>query len=114
MSIDAGPDGSWDVEFRAASGDETEVRVASDGTAKIISTEAADSGDRAPQGALDAETIEELVAAALREVDGEIVELEADSDTTSPYDASVLTGDGRTVDVALDADMKVIATDTDD
>lgn len=114
VGIDAGPDGSWDVELRAASGDETEVRVASDGTTKVISTEAADADDVAPQGALDAETIEELVAAALGEVDGEIVELEADEDTTSPYDVSVLTGDGRTVDVALDADMKVIATDTDD
>jgi hypothetical protein len=114
VSIDAGPDGSWDVEFRAASGDETEVRVASDGTAKVISTEAAESDDAAPEGGLDADTITALVAAALDEVDGEIVELETDDDTTSPYDVSVLAGDGRTVDIALDSDLKVIATDTDD
>ena len=114
VSIDAGPDGSWDVEFRAASGDETEVRVASDGTAKVISTEAAEADDAAPEGGLDADTITALVAAALGEVDGVIVELESDDDTTSPYDVSVLTGDGRTVDIALDADLKVIATDTDD
>ena len=114
VNIDAGPDGSWDVEFRAASGDETEVRVASDGTAKVISTEAAEADDAAPEGGLDADTITALVAAALGEVDGVIVELESDGDTTSPYDVSVLTGDGRTVDVALDADLKVIATETDD
>ena len=114
VSIDAGPDGSWDVEFRAASGEETEVRVASDGTAKVISTEAAEADDAAPEGGLDADTITALVAAALGEVDGVIVELESDDDTTSPYDVSVLTGDGRTVDIALDADLKVIATDTDD
>lgn len=114
VSIDAGPDGSWDVEFLAASGDETEVRVASDGTAKVISTEAAEAGDAAPEGGLDADTIAALVAAALGDVDGVIVELESDGDTTSPYDVSVLTGDGRTVDVALDTELKVIATDTDD
>jgi hypothetical protein len=114
VSIDAGSDGSWDVEFRAGSGDETEVRVASDGTATVISTEAADSGDAAPQGGLDAETLKALVAAALGKVDGRIVDVEVDDDTTSPYDISVLTGEGRTVDLSLDAQMNVLTTDTDD
>jgi hypothetical protein len=113
VSLDAGPDGSWDVEFRAESGDETEVRVASDGTATVVSTESPDSADAAPTGGLDAETVEALVSAAFAEVDGRIVDLEVDDDTTSPYDISVLTGDGRMVDLALDGDLKVLATDTD-
>ena len=114
VSIDAEPDGSWHVEFRAGSGDETEVRVAPDGTATVIATEAADADAAEPQGGLDAQTLKALVAAALGEVDGKVVDVEVDDDTTGPYDISVVTGDGRTVDLALDADMKVIATDTDD
>ncbi|MGI9822856.1 PepSY domain-containing protein [Agromyces sp. Marseille-Q5079] len=117
VGVDANADGSWDVEFRTEAGDETEVRVASDGTAKLISTEAADADDAddaAPQGALDSATVRALVTAALGEVDGRIVDLDVNDDTTSPYDVSVLTGDGRTVDVSLDADFTVVATGADD
>ncbi|KQM82591.1 PepSY domain-containing protein [Agromyces sp. Leaf222] len=116
VSLDANSDGSWDVEFRTDAGDETEVRVA-DGSAKVISTEAADADDAndpAPQGALDAATVKALVDAALGEVDGRVVELDVDDDTTSPYDVSVLTGDGRTVEVSLDADVNVVTSGTDD
>lgn len=117
VGMDAGADGSWDVEFRTGAGDETEVRVASDGTAKVVSTEAADdddAGEPAPQGALDAATLKALVTAALGEVDGRIVDVEIDDDTTSPYDVSVLTGEGRTVDIALDADFAVVTAGAED
>jgi hypothetical protein len=113
VSIDAERDGAWDVSFETAAGDESEVRVSSDGTAKVISTEAADADDTAPQGTLDAKTVDALVAAALAEVDGVITDLDIDDDPTSPFDVSVLTSDGRSVDIALDAQMSVVSVEND-
>lgn len=113
VSIDAERDGAWDVQFRSEAGEEIEVRVAADGTATVISTEAADADDTAPTGSLDADTVEALVSAALAEVDGRVIDLEIDDDTTSPYSVTVVAQDGRAVDIALDAEMTVVTTDRD-
>ncbi|MCK6065692.1 hypothetical protein KZX43_04280 [Microbacterium sp. EYE_512] len=113
VAIDAERDGAWDVQFRTEAGEETEVRVAADGTATVIATEAADADDAAPTGSLDADTVEALVSAALAEVDGRVIDLEIDDDTTSPYSVTVVAQDGRAVDIALDAEMTVVTSDRD-
>jgi hypothetical protein len=114
VAIDAERDGSWDVEFRTSAGDETEVRVGPDGQATVISTDAADDDDTAPQGVLDTATVDALVAAALGETEGRITDLEVDDDATSPYDVTVLTEDARLIDLNLDADFAVLTADIDD
>lgn len=110
VAIEADRDGSWDVTFETSNGDETEVRVTEDGSADVVSTDAADADDSAPAGVLDTATVDALVAAALAEVDGKVTDIEIDDDTASPYDVSVLTADGSTVDLDLDADMTVLTT----
>lgn len=116
VSIDARRDGSWEVQFEAEDGAETEVRVAEDGTASVVSTDAAEAGDTAPEGALDAVTIDAIVTAALAEAEGRIVDvdLDTDADTRSPYDVSVLTADRGVIDIELDAAFAVVGTDIDD
>lgn len=111
VGIEANRDGSWDVQFETSAGDETEVRVSADGSVAVVSTDAADANDSAPDSVLDAATVDALVAAALAEVDGKIVDLEIDDDPASPFDVSVLQADGVTVDIDLDADFAVLATD---
>lgn len=116
VSIDGTRDGGWKVDFETAAGDETEVTVASDGTATVTATEQADAddADTAPAGSLDAATVRALLDAALAEADGEVNELSVDDDPTSPYDVTVLTGPGTSVDLELDADFAVVASDIDD
>nr|WP_236571278.1 hypothetical protein [Microbacterium hydrocarbonoxydans] len=111
-SIDAKRDGTWEVQLIAADGSETEVRVDADLVATVISTEQDD--DSAPTSTLDEATIRALVDAALAEADGMITDLDADNDEVSPYDASVLTSDNRSVDIDFGADFAVVGTDTDD
>ena len=111
VGIEANGDGSWDVQFETSTGAETEVRVASNGSADVLSTNAAEADDSAPQGSLDTDTVDKLVAAALAEVDGKVVDLEIDDDSASPFDVSVLRSDRRTVDLALDSDLKVVTSD---
>ena len=110
VEIEANRDGSWDVTFETSSGEETEVRVAGEGTAEVVSTDAADGDDSAPLGALDAATVDALVAAAMADTDGKVTDIEIDDDTASPYDLSVVTAEGRTVELDLDSDMKVLST----
>jgi uncharacterized membrane protein YkoI len=110
VSIEANRDGSWDVTFETSAGDETDVRVTGDGAAEVVSTEAARANDTGPAGALDAATVDDLVAAALAEADGKVTDIEIDDDTASPYDISVVTADGTTVELDLDADLKVLST----
>jgi hypothetical protein len=109
VGVEADADGSWDVQFETSTGDETEVRVASDGSVEVVSTDSADSDDTAPQAVLDADTVDALVAAAMDEVKGRIVDIEIDDDTASPFDISVVQSNGRIVDVELDAELKVIS-----
>lgn len=111
-SIDAKRDGTWEVQLTTATGSESEVRVDADGNADVISTETDD--DTAPALTLDDDTIRSLVAAALAEADGLITDLDVDSDDASPYDASVLTSDRRSIDIDFSADFAVVGTDTDD
>lgn len=106
--------GGWDVQFESTSGDESEVRVQADGTAQVVSTEAADQDDRSATGQLDAATVEALVTAALGAATGTITDLSVDSDDASPYRVTVLSTDGVTVDIDLDAGFAVVGTDTDD
>lgn len=113
-SIDAKRDGTWEVQLVTAAGDETEVRVDEQLTATVISTEKADGDDTGPTLSLDDETIRSLVAAALEEAEGLITDLDVDSDDVSPYDASVLTQDNRSIDIDFTAEFAVIGTDTDD
>lgn len=113
-SIDAKRDGTWEVQLTAANGDETDVRVDSDLAATVISTDPADGDDTAPALVLDDETIRSLVEAALAEADGMITDLDVDGDDVSPYDASVLTSDNRSIDIDFSAEFAVVGTDIDD
>jgi uncharacterized membrane protein YkoI len=109
VGVEAGTDGTWDVQFETTAGDETEVRVTADGSTKVVSTEAADADESAALGVLDADTVDALVAAAMAEVEGRIVDIEIDDDTASPFDVSVVQANGRTVAVELDADLTVVS-----
>lgn len=112
-SIDAKRDGTWEVQLTTTSGDETEVRVDSSLAASVISTDVADGDDTGPALALDDQTIRALVSAALAEAEGMITDLDVDGDDVSPYDASVLTTDNRSVDIDFNADFAVVGTDID-
>ena len=112
-SIDAKREGTWEVQLTAANGSETEVRVDADLAATVISTEQEDD-DTAPTHTLDEAAIRALVDAALAEADGMITDLDADNDEVSPYDASVLTSDRRSIDIDFSADYAVVGTDIDD
>lgn len=111
-SIDAKRDGSWEVELTGSTGGETDVRVAVDGTATVVSSD--DDDDTAPAHTLDEATIRALVAAALDEADGLITDLDADDDASSPYDVRVVTDDRRSIEIDFSADFAVVGTDTDD
>lgn len=112
-SIDAKRDGTWEVQLSTAAGDETEVRVDKELAATVASTDAADGDDTGPTLTLDDETIRALVAAALAEAEGMITDLDVDGDDVSPYDASVLTSDNRSIDIEFNADFAVVGTDLD-
>lgn len=112
-SIDAKRDGTWEVQLTTAAGDETEVRVDEDLTATVVSTDPADGDDTGPALMLDEQTIRALVEAALAEADGMITDLDVDADDVSPYDASVLTTDNRSIDIEFDASFAVVGTDLD-
>lgn len=111
-SIDAKRDGTWEVKLIAADGGETEVRVDADLAATVVSTEQDD--DSAPSLTLDEAAIRALVDAALAEADGMITDLDVDNDDVSPYDASVVTSDRRSIDIDFSADFAVVGTDIDD
>ncbi|WP_406245704.1 hypothetical protein ACI7YT_11700 [Microbacterium sp. M] len=113
-SIDAKRDGTWEVQLTNAAGDETEVRVDEGLTASVISTDPGDGDDTAASLSLDDATIRALVDAALAEADGMITDLDVDVDDVSPYDASVLTSDNRSIDIDFGADFVVVGTDIDD
>lgn len=113
-SIDAKRDGTWEVQLTTAAGDETEVRVDDELAATVVSTDAADDDDKGPTLTLDEETIRALVDAAFAEAEGMITDLDVDSDDVSPYDASVLTADNRSIDISFDASFAVVGTDVDE
>ena len=113
-SIDAKRDGTWEVQLTNAAGDESEVRVDEDLAASVISTDRADGDETGPTLTLDDDTIRALVAAALVEAEGMITDLDVDGDDVSPYDASVLTNDNRSIDIDFSADFAVVGTDIDD
>ncbi|MGS0562169.1 hypothetical protein [Microbacterium aurugineum] len=94
-------------------GGETEVRVTEDLTSSVIATDAADGDDTGPVLTLDDATIRALVAATFEEAEGTITDLDVDGDDTSPYDASVLTSDNRSIDIDFSADFEVVGTDLD-
>ncbi|UTT52915.1 hypothetical protein [Microbacterium maritypicum] len=112
-SIDAKRDGTWEVQLTTAAGAETEVRVDEALVASVTSTDAADGDDTGPTLTLDDETIRALVSAALAEAEGMITDLDVDGDDVSPYDASVLTSDNRSIDFDFSADFAVVGTDID-
>ncbi len=114
VGIEATGADTWQVEFVTSGGEDSDVRVDADGTAAVVSTEPADQDDQAPEGSLDAQTVEALVAAALAHTDGTVVDIEIDGETASPYDVTVLTSDRKTVDIALDSDFKVVTAESDD
>ncbi|MFS0910958.1 hypothetical protein AB3M89_04130 [Microbacterium sp. 179-I 3D2 NHS] len=113
-SIDAKRDGTWEVQLTAEDGAETDVRVDEQGAATVIASEAAEADDTAPTLTLSDEAIRSLVDAALTEADGRITDLDVDSDDVSPYDASVLTSDNRSIDISFTAEFAVIGSGTDD
>ncbi len=113
VGIEAESAGAWDVQFVTAAGDETDVRVDSDGGAAVVGTEGPDQNEQVPEGSLDTATVDALLEAALGHTDGTVIGIEIDDDTASPYDVTVLTADGKTVDIALDADFAVVTADAD-
>jgi hypothetical protein len=113
VGMEANSDGSWDVSFEKGTGEETDVRVTADGSAEVVATDAADGDDSAPLGVLDPETIDALVAAAMADVDGRITDLEIDDDPASPFAISVVQANGRSLDLDLDPEMKVLSINTD-
>ncbi|MFJ2503990.1 PepSY domain-containing protein [Microbacterium sp. NPDC087592] len=112
-SIDAKRDGTWEVQLTTADGTETDVRVDETLAASVIETDPADGDDTGPALTLDDATIRSLVDAALAEADGMITDLDVDGDDVSPYDASVLTSDNRSIDIDFSADFAVVGTDID-
>ncbi|WP_109211101.1 MULTISPECIES: hypothetical protein [Microbacterium] len=113
VSIEFERDGSAEVTLEAADGADTEVRVDAAGEASVISTEQADADDTAPQNVLDTDAIAAIVDAALAEADGRVVEIEADDDSASPWDVTVLTGAGEFIEIGLDTEFAVVGTGTD-
>lgn len=114
ISIDAEPNGSWDVQLETETGDETDVTIAADGSATVRSTEAADANDDVQTVFLTDQTIRDLVTAALAEQDGSIVDIDADDSATDPYDVSILTADAQLIELRFDADLALVGTETDD
>lgn len=114
ISIDAEPNGEWDVQLETEAGDETEVTIDAQGAATVRSTEAADANDEPQTVFLSDETIRDLVTAALAEQDGTVVEIDADDSATDPYDVSILTADAQLIELHFDADLALVGTDTDD
>lgn len=114
VSIELKRDGSAEVTLRAEDGAETEVGVTAEGETTVLSTDPADADDTAPETTLDANAIREIVASALAESDGRIIEIEADDDTTSPYDVTLVTTSSDLLELGLDADFAVVSTGTDD
>lgn len=111
-SLDADRDGSWEVQLRSDTGAESEVRVDAAGTATLI--ESGQDDDRLPTAVLDRVTADAVVRAALAEAEGRIIDIDLDDDTVSPYDVTVLTGDGRTIDIDLAGDFSVVNAQADD
>lgn len=101
--------GDWEVRFETGTS-ETEVLVPASGDARVVRTETDD--DSAPANALDDATIDAIVRAALAEADGTILEIEADDDTASPYEATLRLTDGGRMEIELGADFAVVSTDT--
>ncbi|NJI61055.1 PepSY domain-containing protein [Microbacterium oxydans] len=112
-SIDAKRDGTWEVQLTTTDGTETDVRVDENLAASVIETDPADGDDTGPALTLDDAAIRSLVDAALAEADGMITDLDVDGDDVSPYDASVLTSDNRSIDIDFSADFAVVGTDID-
>lgn len=114
VAIEAERDGTWDVTVIGADRGETEVTVTADGTATVRSTEAADADATDPQNVLDEATLRMMVEAALAQADGRILSIDADDEGRSPFEVSIATADRGVVEVTLDADGAVLATETDD
>lgn len=114
VAVEAERDGAWDVTFVSDAGDETEVRVPVAGAATVLSTEPADADDTRAAAVLDDATIDALVAAALADTDGRILDLEIDDDSGLTYDVVVLAADGRTVDLDVATDFTVTSSRIDD
>jgi hypothetical protein len=102
--------GDWEVRFETGTS-ETEVLVPASGDARVVRTET-DDDDSAPANALDDATVDAIVRAALAEADGTILEVEADDDTASPYEATLRLTDGGRMEIELGADFSVVSTDT--
>lgn len=113
-SVDAERDGSWDVQLTTSTGDETDVRVDTDLVATVTGTDRADADDTAPATVLSDDAIRTLVTAALDEADGRITDIDVDGEDLNPYDVSVLGADNRTIEIELDADMRVVRSEIDD
>ena len=114
VGLDADQDGTWEVDLRRSTGDETLVRVDSNGAAAIISAEPTEPGEETPNGVLDRDTIDAVVEAAVREADGTIVEIEVDDDRVAPYEVSILSSERGTVTLHVDADFNIVDTASED
>ncbi|MGM1017893.1 MAG: PepSY domain-containing protein [Actinomycetota bacterium] len=82
--------------------------------ATVTGTDRADADDTAPTTVLSDDAIRALVTAALDEADGRITDIDVDGDDVNPYDVSVLGTDNRTIEIELDADMRVVRSEIDD
>ncbi|MFJ6653494.1 hypothetical protein ACIQLJ_11925 [Microbacterium sp. NPDC091313] len=109
--LEARPGGAWEVRFETTAGAETDVLVASDGTATARRTDT-DSDDDAPSATLTDAAISSIVQAALDEASGTIVKIEADDDTAKPYEVTVMLTDGGRMEIDLGSDFAVVSTET--
>jgi hypothetical protein len=109
--IEARPGGAWEVRFETSAGAETDVLVASDGTASVRRTDT-EADDDVPSSTLSDGTITSIVRAALAEASGTIVKIEADDDAAKPYEATVLLTDGGRMEIDLGSDFAVVGTET--
>ncbi len=112
-SIDAKRDGTWEVQLTTAAGAETEVRVDEALVASVTSTDAADGDDTGPRSPSTTRRSAPWSPPHSPRAEGMITDLDVDGDDVSPYDASVLTSDNRSIDIDFSADFAVVGTDID-
>lgn len=113
VDAEAEDEGGFDVEVRTDGGREVDVRL--DENFEVVGRDADGArDDDADDRRLTSEELGSAGAAALAETGGgEVVHVEADDDGTG-YEVEVRTEDGAEVDVELDDDFAVTASETDD
>lgn len=112
-SDDAGE--AYEVEVRMPDGSETDVTL--DKSFAVIKQDKDHDGpdaDDRPLTAAEQTSVEQAALAAVGGQGAKISKAEASDDTPEAFEAEVLTADGKTWDVSLDAQFKVLDKHLDD